>query len=133
MDDIIKDTDDWTLIGSSLGGLMAALFATRHPGQIRKLVLLAPALHLPEFAHHRLPKPVEVPTILIIGKQDDVIPTETVRRLTKQVFPKMKYLSVDDNHRLHYTADHTDWNELLKTNCSNRTLLPRRARNAGGW
>ncbi|PIZ26267.1 MAG: alpha/beta hydrolase, partial [Chloroflexi bacterium CG_4_10_14_0_8_um_filter_57_5] len=37
----------WTIIGSSLGGLMAALFATQAPGQVRKLALLAPALILP--------------------------------------------------------------------------------------
>lgn len=113
MEAILGEQGGWTLIGSSLGGLMAALFATRHPGQVRKLTLLAPALNLPEFAR-RLPKPVDVPTLLIIGKKDDVIPVETVRRLAKRVFPKLTYLSVDDDHRLHYTADHLDWKELLE-------------------
>jgi pimeloyl-ACP methyl ester carboxylesterase len=114
VDSIVQDTGDWTLIGSSLGGLVAALFATRHTGQIRKLVLLAPALHLPEFSRSRhIPKPVDVPTLLIIGTKDDVIPVETVRRLAKQVFPKLKYLSVDDDHRLHYTTDRLDWKDLL--------------------
>jgi dienelactone hydrolase len=112
MEAILKDQDGWTLIGSSLGGLMAALFATQHPGQVRKLVLMAPALNLPEFSRH-LPKPVDVSTLLIIGKKDDVIPVESVRRLTKQVFPKLTYLSVDDDHRLHYTADRLDWKDLL--------------------
>jgi alpha/beta superfamily hydrolase len=115
MDSFIKDTDNWTLIGSSLGGLMAALFTTKHPAQVRKLVLLAPALHLPEFSSQRhQPKPVNVSTILIIGKKDDVTPVETVRRLTKHVFPKLTYLSVDDDHRLHYTTDRLDWKDLLK-------------------
>ncbi len=115
MEAIVKNKDGWTLIGSSLGGLMAALFTTQHPGQVRKQVLLAPALHLPEFSRPRhLPKPVDVPTILIIGKKDDIIPGETVRQLTKQVFPKLTYLSVDDDHRLHYTTDHLDWKDLLK-------------------
>ncbi|MBI4731791.1 MAG: alpha/beta hydrolase [Chloroflexi bacterium] len=109
---IIKDESGWTLIGSSLGGLMAALFATQHPGQVRRLVLLAPALNLPEFAH-RLPKPVKVPTVLVIGMKDDVIPGETVRRLAKRIFPKLTYLSVDDDHRLHHTADTLDWQGLL--------------------
>jgi len=112
MEAILKDQNGWTLIGSSLGGLMAALFATQHPGQVCKLVLLAPALNLPEFSRH-LPKPVDVSTLLIIGKKDDVIPVESVRRLTKQVFPKLTYLSVDDDHRLHYTADRLDWKDLL--------------------
>jgi uncharacterized protein len=35
------------LIGSSLGGYLAALFAGRHPGKIEKLVLLAPAFQFP--------------------------------------------------------------------------------------
>jgi pimeloyl-ACP methyl ester carboxylesterase len=113
MEAIIGDQTGWILIGSSLGGLMAAIFATRHPDQVRKLVLLAPALNLPEFIK-RLPKPVDVPTLLIHGKKDDVVPPETVRRLAKQIFPKMRYLSVDDDHRLHHTAETLDWKSLLK-------------------
>jgi pimeloyl-ACP methyl ester carboxylesterase len=35
------------LIGSSLGGYLAALYASRHVGQIEKLVLLAPAFQFP--------------------------------------------------------------------------------------
>jgi pimeloyl-ACP methyl ester carboxylesterase len=112
LDSLVKDQTDWTLIGSSLGGLIAALFSTQHPNQVRKLVLLAPALHLPEFSRHP-PKPVQVPTILIIGKKDDVIPGEAVRRLAKGIFPRLTYLSVDDDHRLHDTADRLDWKSLL--------------------
>jgi predicted esterase len=92
--------------------LMATIFTTKHPEQVRKLVLLAPALTFPEFTKH-LPKPVDVPTILIHGKKDEVLAPETVRRLAKQIFPKMKYLSVDDDHRLHHTADTLDWKKLL--------------------
>jgi pimeloyl-ACP methyl ester carboxylesterase len=112
MESILEDQTDWTLIGSSLGGLMAALFATRHPGQVRKLVLLAPALNLSEFSRH-LPKPVDIPTILIIGKNDDVIPVERVEQLARQIFRGLTYLSVDDDHRLHHTADILDWKTLL--------------------
>jgi pimeloyl-ACP methyl ester carboxylesterase len=112
MESILKDQTDWTLIGSSLGGLMAALFTTRHPDQVRKLVLLAPALNLSEFSHH-LPKPVEVPTILIIGKSDDLIPVKRVEQLARKIFPNLVYLSVDDDHRLHHTADTLDWEALL--------------------
>ena len=112
LDAIVKDQAGWTLIGSSLGGLIAALFTAQHPDQVSKLVLLAPALHLPEFSRHP-PKPVRVPTLLIIGKKDEVIPGESVRRLTKHIFPKLTYLSVDDDHRLHSTADRLDWKDLL--------------------
>lgn len=36
------------LIGSSLGGYLAALYASLHPDQIERLVLLAPAFQFPE-------------------------------------------------------------------------------------
>lgn len=112
MESIIKDQTGWTVIGSSLGGLMAAFFAVRHPDQVRKLVLLAPALNLSEFSRH-LPKPVDIPTILVIGKNDDVIPIRRVEELAKQTFLNLEYLSVDDDHRLHHTADNLDWRSLL--------------------
>jgi len=32
-----------SIIGSSMGGYLAALFAARHPGNVEKLALLAPA------------------------------------------------------------------------------------------
>jgi uncharacterized protein len=35
------------LMGSSLGGYLAALYASRHPEQVEKLVLLAPAFQFP--------------------------------------------------------------------------------------
>jgi uncharacterized protein len=35
------------LMGSSLGGYLAALYAARHPSQIERLVLLAPAFQFP--------------------------------------------------------------------------------------
>jgi hypothetical protein len=35
------------LMGSSLGGYLAALYAAQHPDQVEKLVLLAPAFHFP--------------------------------------------------------------------------------------
>ena len=35
------------LMGSSLGGYLAALYAARHPPQIKRLVLLAPAFQFP--------------------------------------------------------------------------------------
>src|ERR1700674_3325484 len=35
------------LMGSSLGGYLAALYAARHPGQVKRLVLLAPAFQFP--------------------------------------------------------------------------------------
>jgi pimeloyl-ACP methyl ester carboxylesterase len=110
---ILGDQTGWTIIGSSLGGLMAALFATQAPGQVRKLVLLAPALILPEFAGH-LPKPVPVPTIIVHGTWDELLPLEAGRSLAERVFTNLTYLIVNDDHRLHKTAEEMDWQTLLE-------------------
>jgi alpha-beta hydrolase superfamily lysophospholipase len=108
----LSDQSEWVLIGSSLGGLMAAWFTCQHPAQIRKVILLAPALHLPEFSRH-LPEPVSTIATLIIGKKDDVIPINSVLRISRRIFTNLFYRSVDDDHRLHYTTDTMDWKTLL--------------------
>ena len=112
LDAILGDRAGWTIIGSSLGGLMAALFTCQHPRQVRKLVLLAPALSLPEFSDH-LPAPVDIPTIVIHGTRDDVVPLKPVRAIAEKVFPKLTYHIVDDDHRLHKTAAELDWNSIF--------------------
>lgn len=112
LEEILQEASGWTLIGSSLGGLMAVYYASRHPEQVRKLILLAPALHVAEFSKH-LPKPIRVPAVLIIGKKDDVIPGDLVHRIARRILPGLSFISVDDDHRLHHTADHLDWEALL--------------------
>ena len=103
----------WTIIGSSLGGLMAALFATQAPGQVRKLALLAPALALPEFAEIP-PASIDVPTLIIQGTRDELIPLEAAQGIAEKVFTNLTYLVVDDDHRLHKTAEEMDWQTLLE-------------------
>jgi pimeloyl-ACP methyl ester carboxylesterase len=110
---ILGDQTGWTIIGSSLGGLMAALFATQAPGQVQKLVLLAPVLTLPEFADH-LPDPISVPTIVVHGTRDELLPLEAGRSLAEKVFTNLTYLVVNDDHRLHKTAEQMDWQTLLE-------------------
>ncbi len=109
---ILGNRSNWTIIGSSFGGLMAALFATRRPQQVRKQLLLAPALMLPEFANH-LPAPIDVPTVVIHGKQDTVVPIDAVKPLAEKVFRNLDYRIVDDDHRLHQAAAHLDWKSLI--------------------
>jgi len=102
----------WRLVGSSLGGLMAALFAMQHPAQVRKLVLLAPALILPEFTKS-LAFPISIPTVIVQGTHDELIPLEPARRLAEKAFTSLTYLVVDDDHQLHKTAEELDWPKLL--------------------
>ncbi|MFN8411892.1 MAG: alpha/beta fold hydrolase [Anaerolineales bacterium] len=47
---ILGRKKNWIIIGSSFGGLMAAVFTCKHPSQVQKLILLAPALLRDQFA-----------------------------------------------------------------------------------
>jgi pimeloyl-ACP methyl ester carboxylesterase len=115
LEKILGEQSGWILIGSSLGGLMAALFACRHPGQVRKLVLLAPALVLPEFAEAN-PQPIDAPTIIYHGTKDTLVPLEPVRILAERVFRNLTFHVVDDEHRLFKTMQEVDWKEVLNGN-----------------
>jgi pimeloyl-ACP methyl ester carboxylesterase len=112
LETILGTQTGWALVGSSLGGLMAALFAMQHPGQVRKLVLLAPALTLPGFTMS-LPSQISIPTIIIQGSHDELIPLEATQKLAEKVFTNLNYIIVDDDHRLHKTAGELDWNLML--------------------
>lgn len=110
---ILGDKRDWTIIGSSFGGLMGAIFSSEHPDQVGKQVLLAPALMLPQFASFPGRGPVSVPTTIIHGRQDTIVPLEGVRQIASKVFTNLTYHIVDDDHRLHTTAEKVDWKTLL--------------------
>ena len=118
---ILGNKMDWTIIGSSFGGLMGAIFSCEHPDQVGKLVLLAPALMLPEFAPFLDTStslstsrgPVSVPTTIIHGRQDTVVPLEEVREIARKVFSNLTYEIVDDDHRLHHATDTLDWKAIL--------------------
>lgn len=110
---ILGDKKDWTIIGSSFGGLMGAIFSCERPDQVRKLVLLAPALMLPEFAPFLEGESVSVPTTIIHGRQDTVVPLEEVREIAQRVFNNLTYEIADDDHRLHQATDTLDWKSIL--------------------
>ena len=118
---ILGKLKDWIIIGSSFGGLMGALYTCKNPEQVKKLVMLAPALMLPEFASYMDSstslstgrKPVPVPTIIIHGTKDTIVPLEDVRQIATKVFSNLTYHIVDDDHHLHVAADTLNWKELL--------------------
>jgi len=109
-----------TLVGSSLGGLVSLIFASRHPDRVRRLLLIAPAfkvvghrlasmagttlsewqrqghiemVHYADNRMHRLGYQLvqdangfdfeslspAMPTLIVHGTQDEVIPVDTVR------------------------------------------------------
>jgi hypothetical protein len=59
---------NWTIIGSSFGGLMGTVFTCEHSNQVRKLILLAPACITRPFSLPYLDlEPVSVPAVIVTG------------------------------------------------------------------
>ena len=102
----------WRMIGSSFGGLMAAIFACQRSEQVEQLILLAPALLWPDFAASP-PAPVDVPAIIYHGTQDTIVPLQPTRELAKKVFRNLDFRTVDDDHGLYKTVHAIDWKALV--------------------
>ena len=109
---ILGEESDWVIVGSSFGGLMGALWTCAHPYQVRKLVLLAPALSHPAFAATP-PAPVSVPCLAYHGQRDSIVPYAPVKTLIEQVFHNATFHLVDDDHMLRTTVQAIDWQTLL--------------------
>ena len=110
---ILGNRKGWTIIGSSYGGLMGAVFTCSHPAQVRKLILLAPAIMLPEFTSAHF-TPIDIPTVLVHGMQDDVVPPEIVHQIAQDVFTNLAYIAVEDGHRLQKAFLELDWEKILE-------------------
>ncbi|MBU0704820.1 MAG: alpha/beta hydrolase [Chloroflexi bacterium] len=110
---ILADRSGWVIIGSSMGGLMGALFTHQHPEQVKKLVLLAPALTWPGFAD-RPSAPISVPTVVYHGRGDTVVSLGPVRAVCERIFTNLTFHTVDDDHRLRETAQAIDWPLLVR-------------------
>ncbi len=105
--------DALILVGSSYGGLMAALFACHHPARVRKLILLAPALGHADFSPWYA-TPLQTPVVLYHGRRDTVVPPEPTRRIAERLFRSLESHLVDDDHNLHQVFPTLDWDRLLE-------------------
>lgn len=112
LEKLLGDSEGWRMVGSSFGGLMAAMYAARHPERVERLVLLAPALVWPDFAASP-PDPIDVPGAVYQGRQDELLPFESVRELAEKVFPNLIFHLVEDDHGLHDTVRNLDWDAVL--------------------
>lgn len=101
------------IVGSSYGGLMAALFACENETRVRRVILLAPALDQSDLSA-RYGKPLQMPAILYHGRFDDVVPPEPTRAIAGQLFVNLKYNLVEDDHSLHTVFSTLDWDSLLE-------------------
>ncbi|MDD5170982.1 MAG: alpha/beta fold hydrolase [Syntrophales bacterium] len=107
--------DRLIMVGSSYGGLMAAMFAGRHAERVERLVLLAPALNLAEFEPY-LQCRLDMPTTIYHGSCDDVVSPAEVRKIAEKVFRRLTYCPVDDDHPLSRMFTRLPWTELLSAN-----------------
>jgi pimeloyl-ACP methyl ester carboxylesterase len=105
--------DNLILVGSSYGGLMAALFACQYESRIRKLVLLAPALGLVDFTPSYA-APLSIPVILYHGQHDVVVQPESTLNIAKRLFLNLENHMVDDDHNLHRVFPALDWDGHLE-------------------
>lgn len=111
---LLADKTSLIIVGSSLGGLMAAMYACDNPGRVKKLVLLAPALTFREFEPY-LQHQIDIPVTIYHGKKDDVIPVAPVHEAARAVFRDLAFNTVDDDHALRGTFKGMNWDNLLET------------------
>lgn len=111
LEQLCRGKSNLQLIGSSFGGLMAVNFSLLHPIRVRKLILLAPALNFEGFVPPDVP--LEIKSLLIIGKEDTVTPIDPVVFLAKKTLLNLETQVFEDDHLLHSTFPGLDWENIL--------------------
>jgi pimeloyl-ACP methyl ester carboxylesterase len=110
---LLANKAELILVGSSYGGLIAAIFACEQEERVRKLILLAPAVGLPAFEPFLVRRP-SLPVTVFHGSRDEVLPLESSRAICHRVFPRLTFTEVDDDHSLHRTFAALEWDKLLE-------------------
>lgn len=95
---LTAEMTDLIIVGSSFGGLLAALLYARAPGRIFGYVLAAPALT-------RAADLSAMPSnaVVVHGVHDDVVPLEPVKAICAR--HGVDLIEVDDGHRLADSID----------------------------
>ncbi|MFH2133233.1 MAG: YqiA/YcfP family alpha/beta fold hydrolase [bacterium] len=104
------------LVGSSLGGLSALLFAMSHPEMVRGMILIAPAVgFFDQTVFNDNDKkvirqtyiPAGIPCSVMIGKKDTVIPESDIKTMIERSPDKdqIKVFRLDDDHTLNQSLD----------------------------
>jgi predicted esterase len=113
LNELLKDKEEIIMIGSSLGGLMAALYTFENKEKIKKLILLAPAINLPEFNPY-VSQTISIPVYVFHGREDELLPLKDIKDISKKVFTNLKFMVLDDDHRLSRKFTSIDWANLLE-------------------
>ncbi len=112
LNSVLAGKESIVMVGSSLGGLMAAMFALDNQERVKRLILLAPALATEEFVLN-LERRTDTPVTIYHGKDDDVVPLAPVQDIAHRVFNNLTFNTVDDDHVLSKTFTVIDWDTLL--------------------
>lgn len=112
LDGVLAGKEGIRIVGSSFGGLMAAIFARENAVRIERMVLLAPALNL---MAPRLDTRagISVPVWIYHGSEDEVLPLAEVKSVANEIFLQLSFHVVQDDHYLHKTFKSIDWDFLL--------------------
>ncbi|MBM4343106.1 MAG: alpha/beta fold hydrolase [Deltaproteobacteria bacterium] len=94
----LADRGRLVLVGSSFGGLVAALYADRHPDRVAACVLCAPALIADRWPAVAAIARVPGHTVLLHARGDDVVDIAWSRAFA--VRHGLRLVEVDDDHRL---------------------------------
>jgi len=113
LEGLLENRNNLILVGSSYGGLMAAVYACLHKERVEKLVLLAPAINLEPYEPYRN-KILHMPITIIHGLQDNVVPLADVREIAQRAFADLDFQTVDDDHPLSATFPSLDWDTFLR-------------------
>jgi pimeloyl-ACP methyl ester carboxylesterase len=109
---LLENRNNLILVGSSYGGLMAAVYACLHEEQVAKLILLAPAINLEPYEPYQNKK-LHMPVTIVHGLQDDVVPLSVVREIAGRSFADLDFQTVEDDHPLSKTFSSLDWDAFL--------------------
>jgi len=112
LNNVLAEKKDLIIVGSSFGGLMAVQYAMENESSIKKLILLAPALNLPEFQQNSNLQ-LRIPVIVYHGTNDDVVNPQIVKNIAMKYFFNLEHHFVEDDHPLHKTFSNLDWKRLL--------------------
>ena len=91
------------LVGSSYGGLACALVAQQQPKQVKGMLLLAPALHLPESPNtdpENLIAPNNFPISIIHSITDEIVPISASKDYMERSGNNLSLIEVEDSHVL---------------------------------
>jgi len=95
--------EEVVLAGSSYGGLACALVAQQQPEQVKGMLLLAPALHLPESPNdepEKLIAPNNFPISIIHSVTDEIVPVSASKDYIKRSGNNLRLIEVEDSHVL---------------------------------